>query len=297
MQYLLRRKVFEFEAGEVASPRHCSAGVHSIYLNKEDAEKAKLELEKARILNGINTRYSQIEYNPDIYTKVAEFFEEKFNMTIWDGKEKNQILPFVKFPKNHTDEDDIKELMEIIGIDFFEIVERENNLVFYRPELNTDFLDKYLSKDIVNELSWVIFHSEYENGYIMFNTVEEAYNSGLLYFVQNIKNNKYRLSISNQPQNLEKLIKMANNCKVDFENNKLLISPNKKSELISIVNDLELIQIEECELWDAMYSWLEEKEEEIENEFKYDNATLEGVASIFSIPSSLMQMKLNGELE
>ena len=49
MQYLLRRKVFDYDS--VITPKHCSAGVHAIYLNKEDAEKAKYSLEKGTVLN------------------------------------------------------------------------------------------------------------------------------------------------------------------------------------------------------------------------------------------------------
>ena len=81
--------------------------------------------------------------------------------------------------------------MNFIEESFFEIVEKEEKAIFYRPEINLTYLSKIFSIDLAKGLSRIGFHfNEYESGYIMFNSEEDAFEIGLYHLVNNFKNHR-----------------------------------------------------------------------------------------------------------
>lgn len=291
MQYIIRKKIFLFD-NSTFYPTPCLAGVHSIYSKKKDAEKAKLELEREAFKEGIG--FSKIQENPLLYHEVANYFEKKFNINIWTNEEKTELLPLFKLPEFISDED-LLEVMSFLGENFFEIVEKDKIAIFYCPEVNSASLTKYfpkgLSKDLVEDLSRILFHiTEYEFGYIMFNTMEDAFQYGLYSLVENFK--KKTLPESE----LNDFIKIIENYQLNREDRSILISEEEKDNLIKLVQDLELLRITEHELWDTMYESLEECEEEIIAYYNYDYS-YQRLALFFGIPDFLIEMKLKGELD
>jgi hypothetical protein len=139
----------------------------------EDYEKAKEELEYLEIqkMKGRGFEPSLFFHFHDFYkTKEAltAYFKDEFKIEITDWNDYNDIN---RVPK-YADKNQILAIKEILNVDFFKILEFEDEIIFYKPIMNNLFWGKEFNN--LDRVPNNVFESEDTNGHAFFNSKEDA---------------------------------------------------------------------------------------------------------------------------
>lgn len=281
--YIIRKKAYDYDNG-LNYPEDCSYGVYAIHDNLEKAKNHRLSLEKETI-NGEGLRFVTMHENP-IQSKLADFFESNFNRNIWENEKKQTIYNAMTVPEDCS-LIQIKELMEIIGFSYFEIVEKDAELDFYTLSFHQEQWEN--TPCGLKHMPLNSFEGEHNhNSARFFNTEEEAKNNALFHILSEFQY-FYKWNPDNHISNFVK--------NIVFDRYNYSFTFEKESEF-EFMKDYtkDLYSINKEEMWDLLYQTQSAHISNIKIDHELHGMSLEQLSRLYGMPDFYIKMALSDEL-